>query len=268
MTFVSALPTRTLDGLPGGAGAREREEGRGLLCHHSLMIGENAVLSRAELFRFLAMEIQALGPGRQLIAIDGVDGSGKSTFARYLAPELHARPVVTIHVDDFLNLREVRHRRGRSSPEGFWLDTYDYAALDEYVLQPLGKRGNGLYRPGVTDVRRNTRLQLDPLRAPEDALVLVEGMFLHRDELVEQWDYSIFLDVPFTETARRMAMRDGSHPDPEHPSMRRYVGGQRLYFENAMPWVKATRLIDNTDPEAPGLLSPPDRIHRRTGQNR
>ncbi|MFE4196420.1 uridine kinase [Paenarthrobacter sp. NPDC056912] len=225
------------------------------------MTGENAAQNRTELLQFLAKEIQDLGPGRKLIAIDGADGSGKSTFAKDLAPALEGRPVVTIHVDDFLNLQEVRHRRGRTSPEGFWLDTYDYAALDKYVLQPLGKCGNGVYLPAVTDVRRNTRLKPDPRCAPDDALVLVEGMFLHRDEMTGHWDYSIFLDVPFTETARRMAVRDGGHPDPEHPSMRRYVGGQRLYFENAEPWNRATRVVDNADPEAPRLLPASERIH-------
>jgi uridine kinase len=85
--------------------------------------------------------------------------------------------------------------------------------------------------------------------------VIVEGMFLHRDGLAEHWDFSCFLDVPFTETARRMAVRDGSHPDPDHESMRRYVGGQRLYFEAAQPWQRATRVVDNTRPAVARILS-------------
>jgi uridine kinase len=87
-----------------------------------------------------------------------------------------------------------------------------------------------------------------------DALVLIEGLFLHRNELVHLWDMSIFLDVPFTETARRMAHRDGSSPDPDHDSMRRYVGGQRIYFEQAKPWRRATIIVDNTDFEHPKVI--------------
>ena len=171
--------------------------------------------------------------------------------------------MLIVHVDDFLNLQEVRHRRGRTSPVGFWLDTYDYAALDENVLIPLGKGGDGLFRPAVTDARRNVRLDLDKRLAPESALVLVEGMFLHRDELVGLWDYSIFLDVPFAETARRMSIRDGGNPDPNHPSMQRYVGGQRLYFESAQPWLRATRVIDNTYPDEARLLSLNEAMQRQ-----
>ncbi|HEV7148640.1 MAG TPA: uridine kinase, partial [Pedococcus sp.] len=79
-----------------------------------------------------------------------------------------------------------------------------------------------------------------------DAVVIVEGMFLHRDELVNRWDWSVFLDVPFTQTAARMARRDGSHPDPDHPTMQRYVLGQRIYFAACRPRERATVVLDNT----------------------
>jgi uridine kinase len=210
----------------------------------------------------LAEELRSLGSGRKLIAVDGVDGSGKTTFARELADAISRRPVLIIHADDFLHLRETRHRRGRDSPEGFWLDTYDYEALHRCVLTPLGREGEGVYTPAVTDHKRNAPLDSKVLRAPVDALVLIEGMFLHRELLRDVWDYSIFLDVPFTETARRMALRDGTHADPEHPSMRRYVGGQRLYFAGAAPWRRATCVIDNTTPREPRILSIREALQR------
>ncbi|UXM92872.1 uridine kinase [Paenarthrobacter sp. JL.01a] len=228
------------------------------------MPGETETTTKPGLLGLLAEELQALGSQRQFVGIDGVDGSGKTTFAEGLAAAIRGRPVLTIHVDDFLNLQEVRHRRGRTSPEGFWLDTYDYAALEEYVLTPLRPGGDGLYRPAATDLKHNTRLHPELAEAPDNAIVLVEGMFLHRDELLGIWDYSIFLDVPFTETARRMSIRDGGNPDPEHPSMRRYVGGQRLYFEQARPWTRATRVIDNTHPGQPTLLSPEEAAKRHS----
>ena len=50
--------------------------------------------------------------------------------------------------------------------------------------------------------------------------MVIDGIFLHRDELVEAWDYSIFLDVPFKLSVARMAARDGSAPDPAGPQRR------------------------------------------------
>lgn len=80
------------------------------------------------------------------------------------------------------------------------------------------------------------------------------GIFLHRAELAASWDLSVFLDVPFPETTRRMAIRDGTHHDPEHPSMHRYVQAQRHYFQECRPQQRSTILIDNSEYAAPVVL--------------
>jgi len=196
-----------------------------------------------------------VGPGRRIVAIDGVDGSGKTTFAANLVAQINERPVITVHVDDFLNPASIRHFQGRTSPQGFWEDTYNYESLINDVLVPLGFKGDGWYSPASYDVQRDKFLLAEAVRAPSAALILVEGMFLHRDELVAYWDCSVFLDVPFAETAARMAIRNGSNADPEHPTMNRYVGGQRLYFEAAHPWERATYIVDNTDYSSPKVIN-------------
>jgi uridine kinase len=200
--------------------------------------------------------LDGIGPGRRLVAIDGVDGSGKTSFAASLVAEIRNRPVTVIHADDFLNPSSIRHAKGRASPEGFWKDTYNYAALEDQLLRPLGPTGTGWYSPASYNFVTDRTAQVDVLLAPSEALVFVEGMFLHRDELASYWDASVFLDVPFTETAARMAVRNGSNPDPEHPTMRRYVGGQRLYFDAARPWERATFVVDNSDFTSPRVISP------------
>ena len=210
-----------------------------------------------QFMRLLATDIlSAVGPGRRLVAVDGVDGSGKTTFAANLVSEIQNRPVIVIHADDFLNPSPVRHAKGRASPEGFWEDTYNYAALQDQVLAPLGPKGDGWYSPASYDSAADGMKQAEVVRARSDALVVVEGMFLHRDEVTSYWDASVFLDVPFTVTAARMAVRNGSNPDPEHPMMRRYIGGQRLYFDAARPWERATIVVDNSDFTSPRTIRP------------
>ncbi len=203
---------------------------------------------------FATIVARALSPGRPiLLAIDGVDGSGKTTFAARLAAAFAhvGRPVLVIHEDDFLNPRNLRYRLGRESPEGFFLDTYDLPSLTAKVLDAVGNGAGARIVPAVFDYRADAPVHVDAVEVPPDAVVIVEGMFLHRDELARRWDLSVFLDVPFTETARRMAERDGSSADPTHPSMRRYVDGQRLYLATCEPRRRATLVIDNSDPQAP-----------------
>ncbi|ALV47075.1 uridine kinase [Arthrobacter alpinus] len=210
-----------------------------------------------EFMRSLATDIlAAAGPGRRFLGVDGVDGSGKTAFAAKLGAAIQDRPVIVIHMDDFLNPSAIRHAKGRSSAEGFWQDTYNYAAVRNQLFAPLQPNGNGWYSPASYDHKADRTAPAEFIQAPSDALILVEGMFLHRDEIRHYWDASVFLDVPFTETAARMAVRNGSNPDPEHPTMYRYVEGQRRYFAAVQPWSRATFVIDNTDFASPTVIRP------------
>lgn len=219
-------------------------------------MNEGSASAREQLLSTLADQIRALRGPRRLVAVDGVDGSGKTTFAISLADELQesGESVVLIHADNFLNLKSVRHRQGRDSPVGFYEDSYDYRALRINVLEPLGPSGSGRFMRRFSDI--DLDVEVEPIFevAVLGTICIVEGMFLHRPQLVEYWDYSIFLDVPFDETARRMSIRDGSSADPEHTSMQRYVGGQRLYFADAQPWLHSTRVVDNSDPRRPKVI--------------
>jgi uridine kinase len=183
-----------------------------------------------------------------LVAVDGVDGSGKTTFAAAFAAALRdrGRPVHVVHLDDFPSPRAVRYRLGRSLPQGYFRDTYDLAAFTTSVLDPLQAGGDRAIVPRAFDHRTETPVHADPVPVPEQAVVIIEGMFLHRDELAGRRDMSVFLQVPFTVTARRMAHRDGTHPDPEHPSLARYVQGQRLYLPTCDPTKRATYVLDNS----------------------
>ncbi len=212
--------------------------------------------SRKDVLLYLAGEMNALPSGRRLVAIDGVDGSGKTVLAAELATMLRAsgRDVIEVHVDDFHHLRGRRYQRGRVSAEGFWLDSDDYEALERDVLAPLRSDGSASYRWGATDLERDVRLELEPLLAPDDAVVLVEGIFLHRDELQHWWDYSVYLDVPFEESARRMILRDGFSEDVDDRKVWRYVDGQRLYFNACSPWDRASVVVGNGDSLAPRVV--------------
>jgi uridine kinase len=180
--------------------------------------------------------------------VDGVDGSGKTTFAQRLADaySVAGRPVHLVHLDDFLNPREVRYRRGRSSPDGFFLDSYDLASFTATVLEPLRPGGSRAIVRRVFDHRADRVVDDEAVEIAADAVVIVEGMFLHRDELAGRWDLSVFLDVAFSVSLRRLADRDGSDPDPAHPSLFRYVEGQRRYLSSCTPQERATYLIDNS----------------------
>ena len=79
--------------------------------------------------------------------------------------------------------------------------------------------------------------------APPGAVVIVEGLFLLRDELVAWWDCSIFLDVDIHIALRRKEARDGLTLDAADSLTRRYVEGQRVYRERCRPRDRATWVL-------------------------
>jgi uridine kinase len=190
-----------------------------------------------------------------LTAVDGVDGAGKTVFADELAVHLTDLGVTVARasVDGFHRPRDERYRRGRRSPEGFYLDSYDHDAFLRLLLDPLRPGGDRRIVRAVHDVDDERPVHLEPEVVAPGSVLVVDGIFLHRPELRGVWHHSVFLDVPFEVSMARVAARDGTDPDAGATSNRRYVEGQRLYLRRDDPRQHATFVVDNTDLARPRI---------------
>ena len=77
--------------------------------------------------------------GRVIVAVDGLDGAGKTVFADGLA-EVFAETgdaVFRAGIDGFHRPRSERYLRGRNSPEGFYRDSFDYATFRRVLIDPF-----------------------------------------------------------------------------------------------------------------------------------
>jgi uridine kinase len=214
---------------------------------------------RHELLQTVARQILALPTSFVLrVAIDGVDGAGKTVFGDELAAVLRAagRSIIRASVDGFHNPRAVRYARGRHSPIGYFHDSYNYDLLKAALLDPLSPGGSGRYRAAAFDHRTDAAVILPEAIATPGSILVFDGIFVHRPELRSYWDFSIFLDVQFDHSYRRMAERDGGPPDPHASENRRYLEGQRLYLQESDPQRHASIVIDNNDLHAPFLVPP------------
>ncbi len=215
----------------------------------------------AMLWRALRDDVRRRHPsGRVLIAVDGMDGAGKTVFADNLAIVLaeDGSAVYRASLDDFHRPRAARYRRGRTSPEGHYLDSYDYATFRRVLADPFrggGETGVG-FQLRAFDLDRDVPREAEWESAPRDAYLIVDGLFALRPGLRELWDTSVWLEVPVGVATARMAARDGTDPDPGAPSNRRYRDGFALYLADHDPRGAAAVIVDNTDPAAPSRLDP------------
>jgi uridine kinase len=216
------------------------------------------VVERDTLVEAIAARIATLRlPHPIRVAIDGVDASGKTTLANELAPALETlgRRVIRASIDGFHHPDAVRKRRGAMSPEGYFHDSFDHAAVIEHLLAPLGPGGSLRFRRAVFDFRTNAPIQSPVEQAHTDAVLVFDGVFLLRPELREYFDFSIFLRVDFGITLARAERRDlplfGSVEEIRRRYGERYVPGQRLYLRQVQPERLASIVIDNNDPGRP-----------------
>ncbi len=172
-----------------------------------------------------------VAPWRALIvAIDGVDGSGKSRLAAALAEALAAdrQPVTTVHVDDFRRTLDLGGLDPQAEADAYYDGYYDFAAAGEAL--------------GV---------------AARAGTAILEGVMLLRAGLPTN-SWLVVLEVSAEEARRRIMARDQAKGrSPEEVSRRidrRYFPAQARYRAAHDPVGRAHALIDNQDWRHPRLL--------------
>lgn len=193
------------------------------------------------------------------VAIDGVDGVGKTWLADELVAPLSAtgRQVIRASIDGFHHPRAHRYARGRDSGEGYFRDSFNYEMLRSRLLDPLGPGGSRQFRPAAFDYRIDAPVDPPVEDAVADAILILDGVFLQVPELAGVWDFIVWAEAPFTTTVERAVARDAARFGDEVTTRAayaaRYVPGQLLYLNSCTPQNRADVVFDNSSFDAPVL---------------
>jgi len=190
------------------------------------------------------------------VAIDGPPAAGKTTLADELAVVLRerGRDVIRATIDDFLFPRARRYARGEYSAEGCYFDTHDYDALKRVLLDPLGPGGDRRFQRAVYDRTADTALSPPVTTAAVDAMLVFEGVFLMRPELIDRWDLRIFVSTTLENTVDRAVIRErrtSSRAAIERRWRERYLPSQQLYFATVRPTEHVDIIVHNDEPQQP-----------------
>jgi uridine kinase len=191
-----------------------------------------------------------------LLAVDGIDGSGKSVLAEAVVTALEnaGTRAVLLRVDDYR--RPVNWKaEGRAEADVYYDDYYDLAQLDEGVRAFLDGA------PGISiPVFDSSRERLDGQRwiAFEGASALVvEGVFAQRAHTVRERGQSVYLRTSFDEARRRILARDTARgrtvADVSHRIDARYFPAQERYLREHDPVARAAVLVEHERLAAPVL---------------
>jgi len=214
--------------------------------------------TRGELLDRLAEAIESVTTSHPLrVAVDGPPAAGKTTLADELTLLLRSRgrEVIRASTESFHLPRAQRYRHGEFSPQANYHDSFNYDTLRRVLLNPLGPDGDRRYQHAVYDLDTDTALSQPVTTAPADAVLLLDGVFLLRPELIGRWDLSIFVSAAFEQILDRARIRDlarlGSTAEVERRFRTRYIPAQKLYLATARPADHADIVVYNDEPRRP-----------------
>lgn len=115
-----------------------------------------------------------------------------------------------------------------------------------------------MYRTQIFDLKADVPLHELPLEAPSDAIVIVDGTFLQREELAGGFDFIIFVEVTAQESVARGVSRDGELLGGADQARivfeERYLGAFEIYVKRTDVRSSADIIVDNSDFANPKVI--------------
>lgn len=198
---------------------------------------------------FIADSIKKLyNPEKTLIiGIDGLGGAGKSTISENISGALRSEghSVTLLHIDDFIHPRAVRYNENYAQWECYYNLQWRYNYLKNEIISPLRSDGELCRDIELYDKDNDTYLS-QRICIPKGGILIIEGIFLQREELIDIFDYMIYIDVPESTRLERVLSRDRYIGDSEQIKEKynsRYFPAERHYVKTCSPADRADYVI-------------------------
>nr|WP_026693110.1 kinase [Peribacillus kribbensis] len=177
--------------------------------------------------------------GRTIIGIDGLSRSGKSTLACRLVWELQDVPVVLLHIDDYIQQREKRYNTSREPWFEYYGLQWDVEGLRNDLFEKLKKEDKlSLFKyDGENDSLVEQTIQL-----PDQGVILIEGVFLQREEWKSFFDFIVFLK---SDRDTRFARESTDAQGDMQKFETRYWKAEDYYIREVEPEKNAGLVLEN-----------------------
>ena len=186
------------------------------------------------------------------VAINGIEGTGKTIFAGKLSEYLNSENINAkqISIDGFHFNKEVRYKQGRDSAKGYYEDSYVEIAFVEKVLVSSQSK-----MPNITkathDLETDEYLNLKPIEIDNETVLITDGAYLFKPNYRNHWDLKIYLKTSFEIAMKRGIERDkdalGGINLTKEKYEKRYHKSSRIYLTENEPEKIADIIIDNSD---------------------
>lgn len=171
-----------------------------------------------------------------LIGIDGCGGSGKSTLANQLKKE--CSDVTIVHMDDFyLPSSQLINIHPKEKAIGA---DFDWGRMLKDVIEPISRNKEGCYQR--YDWEKDDLAEWHTV--PVGGIVVIEGVYSLHNEVVDNYDYTIWVDCPRDVRLSRGLERDGE--DARDTWENNWMISEDLYVKEHNPLGRADLVVNGT----------------------
>lgn len=185
-----------------------------------------------------------------LVALSGMDGSGKGHCAGLLAAQLHARGLraANINIDGWLALPDVRFSPNEPARHFYERALRLDEMFDRLVLPLRQQRSVSIEADFAPQESNATQYRLHRYEYRDVDVIVLEGIFLFKRQYRDHHDLRVWIDCSF-ETALERALARNQEGLPPDEIMREYdtiyFPAQRLHAELDRPRESAEVIVLN-----------------------
>lgn len=200
-----------------------------------------------------------------IIGIEGQGCSGKSLFSEELKSGITDKgcKAFIVSIDDFCNKRAIRYSNEFPPPEQHYFRNFNYEYFENCILKQAKYSGKLIINENVLNVATDGFDKQLEMKVDEESILIIEGVFLYRNEFKKYYDYSILLQIQPNEQLRRASKRDLSKNGSIEVLMdkytNRYIPAYYLYGKLNFPLDYVDLIIDNTNLQDPIVIKVRDR---------
>jgi uridine kinase len=182
-----------------------------------------------------------------LVAISGIDASGKSTLARQIVEGLKSQGLnaAMIGLDAWHHPSEKRFNE-KSPAQHFYDHAFRFDELFALLINPLKRNKSAHTTVELTKLPEND-LYLHSYDLDEVDVIILEGIFLFRKELRKNYDLAFWVECSF-ETALRRALLRNQEGLSEEETIRDYrtiyFPAQRIHLMRDEPLSNADGIVE------------------------
>ncbi|MGV7117209.1 hypothetical protein [Paenibacillus kyungheensis] len=206
-----------------------------------------------------------------IVGLTGIDTSGKSKMAEELKKVFIQKNVEVqlVHVDDFHYPKSKRYNDSLSEPDQYYELSINFEAIRNNLLEPIKSSTQLEVTLPHLDLLTDSMSITKNYNITKDTIVLIEGVFLYREEVRPYIDFYIFLDIEEEVVIQRAEIRDVPVQGVEvlEKYHTKYLPAQRRYINKFQPNIVSNIVINNSDFENPQIKKWPHSSNSEVSQH-